>query len=125
MAQTLMIVDDDPQLMRVLSMFFDLEGYHVIQARHGREALDMLQEYSPDIILLDLMMPEVGGEEVIRQIRANRKLRHVPVIIFTAAETREEELTAAGASSFIAKPFSLNGLLDTVQEAIRTASPAG
>ena len=47
MAQTLMIVDDDPQLIRVLSMFFDLEGYHVIQARNGREALDMLQEYTP------------------------------------------------------------------------------
>ena len=123
MAQTLMIVDDDPQLMRVLAMFFDLEGYHVIQARNGREALDMLQEYSPDLILLDLMMPEVGGEEVVRQIRANRKLSHVPVVIFTAAETRADELMAAGASSFIAKPFSLDGLRDTVEEAIRSASP--
>jgi DNA-binding response OmpR family regulator len=125
MAQTLMIVDDDPQLMRVLAMFFDLEGYHVIQARNGREALDMLQEYQPDILLLDLMMPEVGGEEVVRQIRASRKVRHLPVIIFTAAETREEELRAAGASYFIAKPFSLDGLRDTVQEALRAASPAG
>jgi DNA-binding response OmpR family regulator len=123
MAQTLMIVDDDPQLMRVLSMFFDLEGYHVIQARHGREALDLLQEYSPDLILLDLMMPEVGGEEVVRQIRANRKLSHLPVVIFTAAETRAEELMAAGATYFIAKPFSLDGLRDTVEEAIRSASP--
>lgn len=125
MAQTLMIVDDDPQLMRVLSMFFDLEGYHVIQARNGREALDMLHEYQPDILLLDLMMPEIGGEEVIRQIRSTRKVRHLPVIIFTAAETREEELRAAGASYFIAKPFSLDGLRDTVQEAFRAASPAG
>jgi DNA-binding response OmpR family regulator len=124
MAATLMIVDDDPQLMRVLSMFFDLEGYHVIQARNGREALDMLQEYSPEIILLDLMMPEVGGEEVVRQIRINPKLRHVPVIIFTAAETREEELRVAGASYFIAKPFSLDGLRSTVEEAISTTTPA-
>jgi DNA-binding response OmpR family regulator len=125
MAETLMIVDDDPQLMRVLSMFFDLEGYHVIQARGGQEALDSLREYSPDIVLLDLMMPDVSGDEVVRQMRANRKLRHVPVIIFTAAETREDELRAAGANYFIAKPFSLDGLRDTVQEAIRTTSPAG
>jgi DNA-binding response OmpR family regulator len=125
MAATLMIVDDDPQLMRVLSMFFDLEGFHVIQARNGREALDILLEYSPEIILLDLMMPEIGGEEVVKQIRANRKLRHVPVIIFTAAETREEELRAAGASYFIAKPFSLDGLRNVVEEAISAASPAG
>jgi len=125
MAQTLMIVDDDPQLMRVLSMFFDLEGYHVIQALDGRQALDMLQEYSPDIILLDLMMPEVGGEEVVKQMRASSKLTHIPVVIFTAAETREAELKAAGATHFIAKPFSLDGLRDTVQQAINQASAAG
>ena len=94
-------------------------------ARGGQEALDSLREYSPDIVLLDLMMPDVSGDEVVRQMRANRKLRHVPVIIFTAAETREDELRAAGANYFIAKPFSLDGLRDTVQEAIRTTSPAG
>jgi DNA-binding response OmpR family regulator len=125
MAQTLMIVDDDPQLMRVLSMFFDLEGYHVIQARGGQEALDTLQEYSPDIILLDLMMPNVSGDEVVRRMRANPKLRHVPVIIFTAAESRENELREAGANYFIAKPFSLDGLRESVLEAIRSASAAG
>lgn len=117
-----MIVDDDPQLMRVLTMFFDLEGYHVVQARNGREALDLLGEYSPDLILLDLMMPEVGGEEVVKQVRANPKLQRVPVVIFTAAEMREDELKAAGADQFITKPFSLDGLRDTVHEAIRQAS---
>ena len=70
-------------------------------------------------------MPEIGGDEVVRRIRADPKLQNIPVVIFTAAETREDELRKAGASYFVAKPFSLDGLRDTVKEAIRAASPAG
>jgi two-component system OmpR family response regulator len=123
MALTLMIVDDDPQLIRVLSMFFDLEGYNVVRAANGREALTLLGEYTPDLILLDLMMPEVGGEEVVKQVRAQQKHQRIPIVIFTAAETREEELRAAGADAFITKPFSLDGLRDVIHEAIRQSSP--
>lgn len=123
MALTLMIVDDDPQLIRVLSMFFDSEGYNVIQAADGREALMLLSEYTPDLILLDLIMPEVGGEEVVKQVRAKYQSSRIPIVIFTAADTREEELRAAGADTFIIKPFSLDGLRDVVHEAIRQASP--
>ena len=122
MALTLMIVDDDPQLIRVLSMFFDLEGYNVVRAGNGREALSLLGEYQPDLILLDLMMPEVSGEEVVREVRATHNSPRIPIVIFTAAETREEELKAAGADAFITKPFSLDGLRDVVHEAIRQAS---
>jgi two-component system OmpR family response regulator len=123
MALTLMIVDDDPQLIRILSMFFDLEGYNVIPAANGREALTLLSEYTPDLILLDLMMPEVGGEEVVKQVRTKDKSPRIPIVIFTAADTREEELRTAGADAFITKPFSLDGLRDVVHEAIRQASP--
>ena len=123
MALTLMIVDDDPQLMRVLSMFFDLEGYNVIRAANSREALTLLSEYTPDLILLDLMMPGVGGEVLVKQVRAKHKSPRIPIVIFTAADTREEELRTAGADGFITKPFSLDGLRDVVHEAIRQASP--
>jgi CheY-like chemotaxis protein len=123
MALTLMIVDDDPQLIRVLAMFFDLEGYNVVRAANGREALTILGEQTPDLILLDLMMPEVGGEEVVKQVRARGNKPRIPIVIFTAADTREEELRAAGADAFIAKPFSLDGLRDVIHEAIRQASP--
>jgi CheY-like chemotaxis protein len=104
-------------------MFFDLEGYNVVRAANGREALTLLGEYTPDLILLDLMMPEVGGEEVVKQVRAQQKHQRIPIVIFTAAETREEELRAAGADAFITKPFSLDGLRDVIHEAIRQSSP--
>jgi two-component system sensor histidine kinase/response regulator len=119
MPEAILLVDDDPHLMHVLAMFFDLEGYHVLKARDGQQALDLLQEYQPDLVLLDLMMPGVGGLEVCKQIRANVKFQAVPVVIFTAAETREDELRAAGADRFIAKPYSLDGLRETVREMIQ------
>jgi two-component system response regulator MprA len=116
MPEAILLVDDDPHLMHVLAMFFDLEGYHVLKARDGQQALDLLHEYQPDLVMLDLMMPGISGLEVCQQIRASTKLKNVPLVVFTAAETREDELKAAGADRFIAKPYSLEGLRATVRE---------
>ncbi|GAC1331915.1 MAG: hypothetical protein NVSMB17_10400 [Candidatus Dormibacteria bacterium] len=127
MPQTLMLVDDDPQLRRVVSMFFELEGYNVLQADDGRKAIEMLTEYVPDVILLDLMMPEVTGLEVCQHVRGSKRLKEIPVVIFTAAEMKEEELQAAGADRFITKPYSLEGLRRVVRTLIKegTASKSG
>ncbi|MEA2683364.1 MAG: two-component system, OmpR family, response regulator RpaA [Chloroflexota bacterium] len=122
MAQTVMLVDDDPQLRHVVSMFFELEGYNVVQARDGREAITMLAEYVPDVILLDLMMPDVSGLEVCQHVRADRRLKDIPVVVFTAAEMQEEELSAAGADRFITKPYSLEGLRRVVRTLIKESA---
>ena len=122
MPQTVMLVDDDPQLRHVVSMFFELEGYNVLQARDGAEAVELLAQYVPDVILLDLMMPNLGGTEVCRHVRANRDLKEIPVIVFTAAEMKEEELQAAGADRFIAKPYSLEGLRRVVRTLIKDSA---
>ena len=122
MPQTVMLVDDDPQLRHVVSMFFELEGYNVLQASDGREAISMLAEYVPDVILLDLMMPEVGGTEVCQHVRGTKNLKEIPVVVFTAAEMKEEELTAAGADRFIAKPYSLEGLRRVVRTLIKESA---
>ena len=122
MSQTIMLVDDDPQLRRVVSMFFELEGYNVLQAEDGRKAIDMLTEYVPDVILLDLMMPEVSGTEVCHHVRASKRLKEIPVIVFTAAEMKEEELSAAGADRFITKPYSLEGLRRVVRTLIKESA---
>lgn len=124
MAQTVMLVDDDPQLRHVVSMFFELEGYNVVQAKDGREAITMLAEYIPDVILLDLMMPDVPGLEVCKHVRADRRLKDIPVVVFTAAEVQEEELTAAGADRFITKPYSLEGLRRVVRTLIKDSAGA-
>jgi two-component system OmpR family response regulator len=82
----------------------------------------MLGEYVPDVILLDLMMPDIGGTEVCQHVRATRNLKEIPVVVFTAAEMKEEELTAAGADRFIAKPYSLEGLRRVVRTLIKESS---
>ncbi|MGI8608382.1 MAG: response regulator [Candidatus Dormibacteria bacterium] len=122
MPQTVMLVDDDPQLRHVVSMFFELEGYNVLQAKDGQEAITMLGEYVPDVILLDLMMPNVGGRDVCLHVRAQRNLKEIPVVVFTANETMEEDLRAAGADRFIAKPFSLEGLRRVVRTLIKESA---
>jgi CheY-like chemotaxis protein len=122
MAQTVMLVDDDPQLRRVVSMFFELEGYNVVQARDGREAIGMLAEYVPDVILLDLIMPDISGLEVCQHVRGEKRLKDIPVVIFTAAEMKEEELRAAGADRFITKPYSLEGLRRVVRNLIKESA---
>src|SRR5436309_1885833 len=104
MAQTLLLVDDDPQLTHIVSMYFDIEGFVVLTARDGREALETLTQSRPDVVLLDLMMPDINGVEVCRAIRANPRLNSLPIIVFTAAENEEEALKAAGADAFVAKP---------------------
>jgi DNA-binding response OmpR family regulator len=118
MAHTILLVDDDPQLSHVVSMFFEIEGYVVMVAPSGRAALDMLAETRPDVMLLDVMMPEISGLDVCRQVRANAKTKTLPIIVFTAAERQEEDLRAAGADRFINKPYSLQGLKDVVVELI-------
>jgi DNA-binding response OmpR family regulator len=122
MPQTVMLVDDDPQLRHVVSMFFELEGYNVLQAEDGGQAIKMLAEYVPDVILLDLMMPDVTGAEVCQHVRASKRLKEVPVVVFTAAEMKEEELVAAGADRFIAKPYSLEGLRRVVRALIKESA---
>jgi len=122
MPQTIMLVDDDPQLRHVVSMFFELEGYNVLQAEDGRKAIEMLTEYLPDVILLDLMMPEVTGTEVCQHVRGSKRLKEIPVVVFTAAEIKEEELVAAGADRFITKPYSLEGLRRVVRTLIKESS---
>jgi CheY-like chemotaxis protein len=118
MAETLLIVDDDPQLLRITQMLFDLEGYHVVVAKSGEQALEILTQLMPSAILLDVMMPGVDGLEVCRRVRADKRLKDIPIAVFTAADRREDELVKAGANAFIVKPYSIDGLRDTVRELI-------
>lgn len=125
MAHTILLVDDDPQLTHVVSMFFEMEGYKVLVARGGQQALDLLKEMRPDVVLLDLMMPGVSGLEVCKQIRLDKRTANLPVAAFTAFELREDDMREAGADQFIVKPYSLQGLAEVVRGMIAAAAPAG
>ena len=114
----ILIVDDEPRNVRVLQVRLKSEGYDIIMAENGAEALEKTRKEQPDLILLDVMMPNMNGYEVCETLRADEATRFIPVIMVTALHEREHKLQGleAGADDFITKPP------DTVELSTRVRS---
>jgi two-component system, OmpR family, KDP operon response regulator KdpE len=117
-AGKILVVDDEPQIRRVMKVILIGEQYEVVEARSGETALMRFREFLPDLVLLDLNMPGMGGLETCREIRATSE---VPIIILTVRqeEQRKIELLDAGADDYITKPFSKKELLARIRAALR------
>jgi DNA-binding response OmpR family regulator len=113
----LVVAEDDAALAKVLKMRLEIEGFDVRLAADGREALALLRAKAPDLLVCDLMMPEVDGYEVTRQVKSDPKLKRVPILILTALkEAKErEKLIKLGADGFAAKPFDSKELTATIR----------
>jgi len=96
------VVDDHPQVLRFLEIGLRTHGFDVISTTSGREALELARESGPDVILLDIFMPELNGFEVLEGLRA---FSQAPVIAFSGSSENREEALRLGASAFVAKPF--------------------
>jgi len=120
-APTILVVDDEPAMRRVLARMLVAEGFEVVEAANGQEAISLLGSLCVDTILLDVMMPEMSGLELCRHIRADERTMHTPVVFVTAAVDREfrREARAAGADDFLSKPFDEFELLARVQNTVR------
>ena len=115
-ADQILIVDDTPANIQTLSVILKQKGYRLSVATNGRQALEFLTRLQPDLILLDVMMPEMDGFETCRQIRANPKWCEIP-IIFLTAKTDTEDIVRGfelGAVDYVAKPFNPHELLARV-----------
>jgi CheY-like chemotaxis protein len=115
---TVLIADDDPRLSAALQFRLEQAGYEVYSAGSGRDILSQLEIERPDLILLDLMMPDMSGLEVLEYLQADPELASIPVLVLTAwghaaVQSRCLEL---GARAFFSKPFSLRELTATVDE---------
>jgi two-component system KDP operon response regulator KdpE len=117
-AGKILVVDDEPQIRRVMKVILIGEQYEVVEARSGETALVRFREFLPDLVLLDLNMPGLGGLETCREIRETSE---VPIIILTVRqeEQRKIELLDAGADDYITKPFSKKELLARIRAAMR------
>ncbi len=102
-----MVVDDSELNLMMMESFIDPMGHEVITAKNGREALEKINALLPDLILLDVMMPEMDGFEVCRRLKSNDRTRHIPVIIITALDKVEDNVIGieAGADDFLTRPF--------------------
>lgn len=121
MAHTVLVVDDDPVVHSVLSRVLGGAGYHLARANNGREALELATRDLPQLIILDVLMPDIGGLAVLRQLKEAEATKGIPVIVLTslAQRTTELEATASGADIFLGKPFTEAQLLT----AMRTLLP--
>jgi two-component system phosphate regulon response regulator PhoB len=122
----ILVIEDEQDLQKILQYNFTQAGHEVLQATEGREGLRMAQEGRPDLVLLDLMLPDISGTEVCRSLKSEAATRHVPVIMLTA---KGEELDRVvgfelGAEDYIVKPFSARELLLRVQVILRRTRPA-
>ena len=121
MTARVLIVDDIPANVRLLQAKLEADYYEVLTAHDGLEAIRIAQEAQPDIILLDVMMPEVDGYEVCRQLKDSPDTRHIPVILVTALDGREDRLSGlgAGADDFLTKPVDDVMLMARLQALVR------
>jgi len=116
MAPLILVVDDDPDILDAVCDVLAGEGYRVVRARHGREALAQVAVERPDLILLDLMMPEMDGLAFARALRADGREPAIPVVVISA-DANPEHAAAVGARSFLPKPFDIEALLSAVRSA--------
>ena len=114
----ILVVDDEPQIHRFLAPALTAAGYEPLRAMRGDEALRMIATRAPDLVLLDLGLPDIDGQEVLRRLRG---FSSVPVIILSARDREIEKITAldAGADDYIEKPFGLGELLARLRTALR------
>ena len=123
--QTVLVVDDEPKLVDVVRAYLEQDGYPVVTASDGREALDRFHQARPGLIILDVMLPELDGLEVCRRIRQESS---VPIIMLTARAEEVDELIGLelGADDYITKPFSPRAILARVRAVLRRANaPVG
>ena len=112
-----LIVDDDDKLREFVRVNLEMEGYTVREAASAREGLDALEEQSPDLVLLDVMMPEMDGWEMLRQLHERHGMGAIPVIVFSGqVEEDATEVVARGAQAFIGKPFSPQSLIERTKQ---------
>jgi DNA-binding response OmpR family regulator len=116
----ILIVDDEARMRRFIRMNMELEGYQVIEAENGLRALDQIKQHTPDLVIMDVMMPEMDGFETLELLR---EISTVPVILLTV-KSEEEDIThglALGADDYITKPFSPRILTSRVEAVLRRA----
>ena len=116
-AQTILVVDDDEDIRKVVSHNLEGEGYHVLTAAGGDEAMDMIKTEQPDLVILDIMMPERDGYDVLAEIRASPETADLPVVLLTAkrAESDIWEGWSSGADYYMTKPFEVGELMRFVK----------
>ncbi|MBS3917458.1 MAG: response regulator [Deltaproteobacteria bacterium] len=117
----IMVVDDEVDLVETVRFSFELEGYDVLVAYNGEEALNQARKENPDLILLDLMLPKLDGYKVCRLLKFDERYKHIPILMLTAKIQEKDKVTGmeTGANEYITKPFDMDELMKKVKNYLR------
>lgn len=120
MAKTVLIVEDNELNMKLFRDLLQAHGYETIESREGIEALRLARERKPNLILMDIQLPEVSGLEVAKWIKEDEELKSIPIVAVTAFAMKgdEEKIRQGGCEAYLAKPISLTNFLETVEKYI-------
>ncbi len=118
MAKTILIVEDDQLCMKLENDLLQGHGYNTLQSVDGKDALHLAREHHPDLIIMDIQLPEISGMEYTKLLKANDALKDIPVLAVTAFALRgdEEKILEAGCDGYMAKPISVPLFLETVEK---------
>jgi two-component system cell cycle response regulator DivK len=121
--KTVLIVEDNDLNMKLFHDLLDAHGYQTIQTRSGKDALALTREHHPDLILMDIQLPEVSGLDVIRWIKSDEDICEIPIIAVTAFAMKgdEERIRSGGCEAYISKPISIGSFIATVRQFIGEA----
>lgn len=124
MKKRILLTDDEPNIVLVVTKRLEIQGYEVLIARDGEEALKKARELKPDLVLLDIMLPGVDGLNVCRLLKADEATRNIPVVLFSArAQTWDKEAGREfGANAYVEKPFQPEELLTTIEKLLKSSS---
>ncbi len=119
MAKKILVIDDEPDILKLAIIRLEASGYEVLMAEDSEEALEKLKTTVPDLILLDLLLPKMQGDVLCKKIKSDPELKHIPIIIFTASAIRvPAKVGEMGADDYIVKPFEPDNLLFKIKKFI-------
>jgi two-component system cell cycle response regulator DivK len=118
MSKTILIVEDNDLNMKLFNDLLQAHGYGTVQTKDGRQAVDLARQHKPDLILMDIQLPEISGLEITRMLKADDALKNIPVIAVTAFAMKgdEEKIREGGCNGYIAKPISVPNFLQTIAQ---------
>ena len=117
MARTILIVEDNDLNMKLFRDLLEAHGYDTLQAKNGADALTLIRSRRPDLIIMDMQLPEVSGLDVTRQIKSDDAIKSIPVVAVTAFAMKgdEEKFRAGGCEAYVARPISVDRFVETVK----------
>ncbi|MDC9700956.1 MAG: response regulator [Alphaproteobacteria bacterium] len=127
MVKKVLIVEDNSLNMRLFNDLLEAYGYETVQTRNGMEAMDLARKHKPDLILMDIQLPEISGLDVTRWLKSDAELKAIPVIAVTAFAMKgdEERIRKGGCEAYISKPISVSQFISTVKHFLEKCESFG